>query len=76
MKTESQVLMERRKEHEAKQAVKHKKDFIEYMVQVLTKPAAVKETSMPVADVKKILPLDQQDEREPTSQEIGDHVIN
>ena len=76
MKTESQVLMERRKEHEAKQAIKHKKDFIEYMVQVLTKPAAVKESSMPPADVKAILPLDEQDERDPTSEEIGNHVIN
>ena len=74
-KTESQVLLERRKEHENRQAVKHKKDFIQYMSSILTRPAAVKETSSEPVNIRSILPLDQQEERDPTSKEVGDHVL-
>ena len=58
LKTESQVLLERRKEHETKQAIKHKKDFIQYMTGILTRPAAVKETSTEPVNIRSILPLD------------------
>ena len=81
IKTESQVLMEKRKEHDARQAVKHKKDFITYVMQVLTeRPNAQKEgsssasTSAPSTDIRSILPVDQQEERDPTAEEIGAHV--
>lgn len=74
MKTESQILMEKRKEHDARQAVKHKKDFMSFVVQVLKKNNHQKEHKMQSSDVRAILPVDERDERDPTTQEIGTHV--
>ena len=45
------------------------------MSSILTRPAAVKETSNEPVNIRSILPLDQQEERDPTSKEVGDHVL-
>ena len=68
------MLMEKRKEHERKQEIKHKKDFISYVVQVLTKTNKEKEHKMSSTDIRSILPVDEREERDPTTDEIGSHV--
>ena len=46
------------------------------MTGILTRPAAVKETSTEPVDMRSILPLEQQNERDPTSKEVCDHVLD